>query len=69
MVFYVLRVKISYLDMLFLSFIGQTKSDHVKSNLVHKLHRIRAFGIFLVIDFGNLVYAYEYKRNEKNKAN
>jgi hypothetical protein len=44
-----------------------TENDHVKTNLVHKIHRIRSFGSLKLQEFKNLLSPEDYAKCEKKR--
>ena len=45
-----------------------TKSNRVKSNIVHKLHWIHSFGTLKLVDFKNVIAVHDYKKSAKMRT-
>ena len=45
-----------------------TKSNRVKSNIVHKLHWIHSFGTLKLVDFKDVIAVHDYKKSAKMRT-
>ena len=53
---------IKVFDSFFVTLLRSMKSDHVKTNLVHKFHRVQSFGIMKLEEFKDLLTPDQYTK-------